>query len=100
MVNLHFSSLRKGYGQGENLVHDNEVISTDETRCRHRNELLGKDDLSPSASRSTCFSAYRVGRAPLASRLADATLGGISFIGEGGCKAGSLGNRWELQQST
>jgi len=48
MVDLHFSSLRKGYGQRENLVHDNEVTSTDETRYGHRNELLREDDIRQS----------------------------------------------------
>ncbi len=77
MVGLHFSSLRKGYGQGGILVHDTEVISTDETRGRHRNELLGKDDIREPACRSACYIAHGIGQTPLASRLADATFGGI-----------------------
>jgi len=45
MVDKIFSSLRKGYGQGGILVHDTEVIPTDETRGRHRDELFGKNDI-------------------------------------------------------
>jgi hypothetical protein len=44
MGDLHIYSLRKGHGQGGILVYGTEIISTHGTRCRHRNELLGKDN--------------------------------------------------------
>ncbi len=46
IIGKNFSSLRRGYGPGAILVHDTEVISTYETRCRHRNELLRKDNFA------------------------------------------------------
>ncbi len=45
MVDLYIPSLGKGYWQGGVQVHDTEVIPTDETRGRHRDELLGKNDI-------------------------------------------------------